>query len=169
LSAGNYTLLAMAHGASGETLAEVYDLDAPPSDSSASRMINLSTLQQLSSANPAVTAGLVVGGSNARQLLIRGVGPGLAAFGVATPLPDPVLAVFTGSRVIASMTPTLYNQQQVAAASTITATATGVGAFAASSEDAAVLVTLPPGAYTVQVSSRSQNSGSVLIELYEVP
>ena len=35
--------------------------------------------------------------------------------------------------------------------------------------DSAALVTLPPGAYTVQVDSTSHVGGTVLVEIYEVP
>ncbi len=47
-----------------------------------------------------------------------------------------------------------------------------MGAFAwgsASSKDSAILVTLPPGAYTAQVSGASGDTGVALVELYEVP
>jgi hypothetical protein len=45
-----------------------------------------------------------------------------------------------------------------------------VGAFAlpAGSADAAILVTLQPGAYTVQVSSGDGSSGLALVEVYDV-
>jgi hypothetical protein len=46
-----------------------------------------------------------------------------------------------------------------------------VGAFALAtqSRDAAVLATLPPGSYTVQVSGASGGTGVALVEVYEVP
>lgn len=46
-----------------------------------------------------------------------------------------------------------------------------VGAFALSrgSADACVAITLPPGAYTAQVTSFDGVAGKVLLELYELP
>jgi hypothetical protein len=47
-----------------------------------------------------------------------------------------------------------------------------VGAFAwnvLSSQDSAILVTLPPGQYTAQVSGSSGDTGVALVEIYEVP
>jgi hypothetical protein len=35
--------------------------------------------------------------------------------------------------------------------------------------DSAVLLSLPPGAYTAQVKSASSTGGSALVEVYEVP
>ena len=46
-----------------------------------------------------------------------------------------------------------------------------VGAFAipASSRDAALLATLQPGSYSVQVSAPAGTGGLVIAEVYEVP
>ncbi|MFM8337426.1 MAG: hypothetical protein ACKODK_17855, partial [Opitutaceae bacterium] len=47
-----------------------------------------------------------------------------------------------------------------------------VGAFrlaGTESRDAALLLTLEPGAYTVQASNLARAAGSVLLEVYEVP
>ena len=48
-----------------------------------------------------------------------------------------------------------------------------VGAFALDTDkpgwDSALLITLPPGAYTAQVSGRHDETGIVLLEVYEVP
>ena len=49
--------------------------------------------------------------------------------------------------------------------------AKGVGAFgfAPGSGDCALLVTLLPGSYTVQVSGVNNTTGVALVEVYEVP
>jgi hypothetical protein len=96
-------------------------------------------------------------------VLIRGVGPALEVKGV---LADPRLQIFSGPTVIAQ------NDNWSTPASTgdatpqeITDAAQTVGAFslAAGSKDAAVILTLAPGASTAQVS------GVALIEIYESP
>lgn len=54
----------------------------------------------------------------------------------------------------------------------ITEAASAVFAFTwtnPSSADSAVLLTLPPGSYTAQVSSVSGVSGTALVEVYEDP
>ena len=54
----------------------------------------------------------------------------------------------------------------------ITAANIASGAFqfsSTSSKDSAVLLTLQPGAYTVQAASASGVTGVTLIEVYEVP
>ena len=56
-------------------------------------------------------------------------------------------------------------------ASALESTAVTVGAFplAGGSKDAALLVTLAPGAYTAQVSGFDGATGVALVEVYEVP
>jgi hypothetical protein len=46
-----------------------------------------------------------------------------------------------------------------------------VGAFALDQDgaDAALLITLNPGAYTVQVAGVGETTGTSLVEIYEVP
>ena len=52
-----------------------------------------------------------------------------------------------------------------------TAAFASVGAFGlpSGSGDAAVLVRLPPGGYTVTVSGVANTTGNVLVEIYDVP
>jgi hypothetical protein len=53
----------------------------------------------------------------------------------------------------------------------ISSIASLVGAFTwgpSASPDSAILVTLPPGAYTAEVSGASGDSGMALVEVYEV-
>ena len=54
---------------------------------------------------------------------------------------------------------------------TLTAEFTQVGAFPldATSRDAALVVTLPPGAYSAQVTGQEGTSGIALVEIYELP
>ena len=47
--------------------------------------------------------------------------------------------------------------------------ATGAFPLKANSADTALLLTLPPGTYTLQVGGRERTTGIALIELYAVP
>jgi hypothetical protein len=48
-------------------------------------------------------------------------------------------------------------------------TQTGAFGLSAGSKDAALLGTLPPGAYTAQVSGVNATTGVALVEVYEIP
>jgi hypothetical protein len=80
-------------------------------------------------------------------------------------LADPQLALYSGSTLLDSNGGWGGNAD-------IANAAAAVGAFAwasASSADSAILITLPPGAYTAQVSGAAGDTGVALIEVYEVP
>jgi hypothetical protein len=150
---------------SGVALAEAYDTDTSPPSFSGPRAINFSCRSQTAPGDGKLIAGFVVEGGNSKRVLIRGVGPSLAGFGVTGALPDPVLALYSGGSVIATA------GTGWAADPTLGATFSFVGAFGlpAGSQDAAMTLTLSPGAYTVQVLSRTGASGVALVEIYEVP
>jgi hypothetical protein len=131
-------------------------------------LLNASTRGRTGPGADALILGFVVG-TDAKQLLVRGVGPALGAFGIAAAA-DPKITVYdrTG-RIVAE------NDNWSAAGATATAALTAAagktGAFplAAASLDAALLVTLPPGAYTVQLGATAGAAGVALVEVYEVP
>ena len=100
-------------------------------------------------------------------LLLRGAGPSLVQFGLTGTLGDPVLALYDGqSRSLGA------NDDWASVAPQLAASGASVGAYAftAGSKDSAVLATLAPGAYTVQVTPASgTGAGTALIEIYELP
>jgi hypothetical protein len=134
------------------------------SNSSPTVFANVSTRGYVSSTQTFI-GGFVIEGTGPRTVLIRADGPVLGAFGVPSPLADPVLTVFdNGGAVIATNTGWATNMNPT----TISAAAIEVGAFALPnpSPDSALLLTLPPGAYTAQITSAKGNSGIALFEAY---
>jgi alkaline phosphatase D len=130
-------------------------------------LVNLAARGRISSSADTLIAGFVVGGRTPRNILMRGVGPSLAAFGVTDAIPQPMLALFRGSTLLAS-----NENWGLADAGRLTAAFDRVGAFrflSTASRDAALYLTLEPGSYTVQASSANGALGSVLLEVYEVP
>ncbi len=105
-----------------------------------------------------------VKGSASRRVLVRGVGPALAKFGVTGVLETPTLTVFQGDRLVAQ------NDGWQASAAEVTAASAASGAFAleAGSKDAAVVLTLAPGSYSAVVSGAGGLSGAALVEVYEL-
>jgi rhamnogalacturonan endolyase len=161
LAPGGYTahIVAGAAGAApGVALVEIYALAG-----SAGRLANLSTRARAGTAAETLILGFVLEGAGASQLLVRAVGPGLAPFGVGGVLADPRLQVFRGTDRLAENDDWEVNSR-VSAVATST-----LGAFAlpAGSKDAALLLTLSPGAYTVQVDARTSAGGIALVELYD--
>ena len=162
MPAGAYTIqITTPTNQPGVGLAELYELD------SNGRTVNLSTRARVRTGDGVLIGGFVVQGPAYKRMLIRAVGPTLAAFGVTEALADPVLTVYSGQQVVA-----INDQWQTGEnASAVVAAGQTAGAFAlaAGSQDAAMLITLPPGAYTVEVKGKSDTEGIALLEIYEVP
>src|SRR5205814_5787066 len=133
----------------GIVLVEVYDTTSG-TQLVTEQIVNISTRGFVGIADDAIMAGFVISGNTPKRLLIRGVGPGLVAFGVPGTLEDPVLKLYAkdGANPIAQNndwgTPQPINVTQVPATATeITAASSSVGAFpfAVGSKDAAIIIT----------------------------
>jgi len=161
LAPGNYTIQVIdPRGVGGVALAEIYDAGT----GAGSRLVNVSSRGAAGVGGDALISGFVVAGGAAQRVLLRGVGPGLAQFTVGTVATDPSIALFDAiGRELGS------NDNWVASVPQISTAAAQAGAFALTggSRDAAVLATLPAGAYTVHVSSGSGN-GAALLEIYDL-
>lgn len=172
LAPGAFTaVISGASGDSGIALGEVYAAPPAPSGAPAApRLINLSGRAEVGAAGSVLIAGFVIEGTAAETVLIRASGPALAAFGVSGALADPELQLF---RSEADGTSTLLSSDAGWKADPVLgAAAASVGAFswgASATPDSSLLVTLPPGAYTVEVSGVSGDDGVALAEVYEVP
>ncbi len=163
LGAGAYSAVVGAGGGSGVTLLEVYDTDA--ADSSA-RLVNASTRAFVGTGEQVLIPGFVISGVGTVKLLLRAVGPTLANLGVAGALADPQMTLFQSSTTIGAND----NWSTAANASEVAAAATQSGAFtlATGSRDAALLVNLGAGNYTVTVSGVGNTTGTALVEIYVV-
>jgi hypothetical protein len=104
-------------------------------------------------------------------MLVRAVGPGLVQFGLSGALRRPLLSVLDerGGSVAQNS-----NWSAGAEAAAITQASVEAGAFpltaaADGTADAALLLNLAPGNYTVQVTGADGSTGVALLEIYEVP
>jgi uncharacterized delta-60 repeat protein len=177
LPPGPYTLQVFDRsGAGGVVLTEVYDASESPL-TDAQRLVNISARGSVSPGAGALIGGFVVSGSSTKSVLIRGVGPGLAAYGVMGCLANPVLSVHDASGNLVAQNLSWSSQvvagpyQASVDAAGIAAADKSVGAFplASGSADTALIVNLPPGAYTFEVTSASNSTGQALGEVYELP
>ncbi|HEU5081551.1 MAG TPA: MBG domain-containing protein [Opitutaceae bacterium] len=176
LNPGAYTMLVIDGGQTGTVLAEVYDASAQNAGEF-QRLINISSRGMVDSNGGPLIGGFIIAGNSPKKVLIRAAGPALAPYGVAGFLADPKLKVYDGDGTVVAQnddwgTPaTVQAGQTAASASAISATTQAIGAFAfaPASKDAALVVTLAPGAHTAVVSGLPGASGVALIEIYEVP
>jgi hypothetical protein len=163
LPPGSYTAQVVSAGPSGIALIELYDGDT----SLASRLINVSARTQVGTGANILIAGLVITGTAPKTVLVRAVGPTLAAFGVSGTLANPQVSVLRGTDSVGSNDDWWTGD----GATRLPPVFSSVGAFplAAQSRDAALVASLAPGAYTVQVSGVGGTTGIALVEVYEAP
>lgn len=168
LQPGAYTVVVTgATSATGLGLVEVYETDTN------NVLLNLSTRGNVGTGDQILIAGFVVAGTGApRQVLLRGVGPGLANKGVSSPMADPKIILYNSFGVAMASnddwgTPATAND---VSASVLSSAATQIGAssLAAGSKDSAMIATLAPGAYSVQLSGANSTTGVALAEIYDV-
>ncbi|WP_221031770.1 hypothetical protein [Actomonas aquatica] len=177
LAPGVYTLHVNHTGAGGIAIAEIYDAAENP-NSEYQRLVNISSRGDVTSGEGVLIGGFIVTGNSPKRVLVRGIGPGLAAQGVSGVLMDPQVKVYNADRQVVAAnddwqtaTP-VFAGQRTATATEITTANTTLGAFALAdgAADAGLIVTLAPGAYTVELSASADGEqGNALIEIYELP
>jgi NHL repeat len=162
-SAGAYTSqLSGLSGTTGVGLAEIYDADT---GTPTARLINISARASVGTGSNILIAGFVISGNTPEKVVVRGIGPTLSQFGVTGSLATPQLVLYDSGNNALQVNNTWGGGPA------LTQAFAQVGAFAlpSGSADAAILVTLPPGAYTAELSGVSAATGVGLAEVYEVP
>ncbi|MBL9213126.1 MAG: hypothetical protein JNL92_21875 [Opitutaceae bacterium] len=131
------------------------------------RITNLAIRSQAGTGDNTLIVGFAIGGggpSGNKPVLIRGVGPTLAAFNVGGVLADPKLEIFSGQTRIQENDDWAGNAQ-------IATVAGQVGAFAygaPTSKDAAIYnPNISPGSYTVAITGNGGTTGVALAEIYD--
>jgi hypothetical protein len=160
LAPNSYTAqLSGANGGTGIALVELYDADT---STTAAKLANVSARSEVGTGNNILIAGFSISGTASKTLLIRAVGPALSAFGVTGALTDPKLELFGSNGKIQE------NDNWDVQARTLFSR-TGAFDLPTASRDAVLVVTLPPGNYTAQVSGVGNATGVALVEVYDVP
>jgi hypothetical protein len=138
--------------------------ETPVIAGSANKFVNISTRGFAGLGEQVLTAGFVIPAGQAQTVLVRGVGPTLAGFGVAGVLMDPVLEVYRAG----NPTPIATNDNWSGTQPATLASQVGAFALQAASLDAVLVLNLEPGAYTVQVKGKGTATGVAIVEVYEV-
>jgi sugar lactone lactonase YvrE len=126
-------------------------------------LLNISTRGFIRGGNDNLIAGFVIGGTGpvGTSILIRALGPSLTTFGITDPLPDPVIELRDASGTLLASNNDWKDSQQAA----ITATPLEPS----NDRESAILTTLRGGAFTAIVGSATGESGTVVVEVYNLP
>ena len=121
---------------------------------------NISTRSLIGTGDRVQIAGFIITGNETKRVLLRGIGPSLTALGVPAALQDPVLELYTSSGALLFSNDNWRGSQQISIAAT--------GLQPSDDREAAMVMTLQPGSYTVVHSGKNGTTGNALIELYEL-
>ena len=149
---------------------------------SAPPLVNCSNRSFVRAGGTAFT-GFVIANGASRAVLVRASGPSLIQFGVNDALRNPTLTIFNAATNAAVSANDDWSPEDrsnapggssgfTGRADAIKRTGALVGAFSLveNSNDAAMILSLPPGSYIAQVSSpEAVDSGQALIEVYILP
>lgn len=162
LPPGGYTAhVTGKSGTGGAALIEAYEADE---GATTGRFVNISTRAEVRTADEIMIAGFIIGGTSPKKVLIRASGPALNDFGLSSTLADPMLTVNSSQGQVAQNDD--WGTDDQTAIDTAVAQ-TGAFAWKRGSKDAAVVLTLLPGAYTALVRGKNGGTGLALIEVYE--
>jgi hypothetical protein len=166
LPAGNYTAIVRGvNNTIGVALVEVYDL----SPESNSILRNISTRGFVQTGDDVMIGGFILAGTEAKNVIVRGIGPELTQYGVPHALVDPTLE--------------LYDATGTLIASNDNWTTTIIGGIITSDQvrdirnsgyapgdrrESALIATLPPGNYTAIVRGVNNTTGVALVEVYDL-
>jgi hypothetical protein len=154
---GSYTaVLSGVNGAAGVALIEAYDLTPGPS----SRLANISTRGKVETGDNVMIGGFILGGDDTTPVVVRGIGPSLANFGIGAALADPMLEVHDGNGGLVAVDDDWREYQA--------GPLTEVGLAPTDDRESAMLLVLPAGPYTAIVRGKNNGTGVGLVEVYNL-
>ena len=124
------------------------------------KAVNIATRVFVDTGERVPVAGFIVTGESTKRVLIRGIGPSLAANGVPNPLADPTLTLFDS----AGKERQRNNNWRDSQAAEISAT----GLAPQNNLESAIVVSLTPGPYTAVLAGQNGGTGNGLIEVYDL-
>jgi hypothetical protein len=166
LPPGNYT--AIVRGVSstmGVSLVEVYDL----SPGVQSVLSNVSTRSLVETGDNVIIGGFIIQGTQPKDVIIRGIGPELSQYGVATPLADPTLELHDANETVIASND---NWQHTIIGGIVTddqvQNIQNSGHAPGDASESAIIANLPPGNYTAIVHGVNNTTGVALVEVYDL-
>jgi hypothetical protein len=154
LSPGSYSAVVSGVGlSSGVGLFELYDLTPD-----AGRVANISTRGRVETGDEVMIGGFILSSQIPNKVIVRAIGPSLASLGVKGVLADPVLELYDSYGTLLESNDNWRSTQEMEIqATSIPPT---------DNREAALVITLAPGAYSTIVRGANSGTGVALVEVY---
>ena len=157
LAPGSYTVILQGQNSgTGIGLVEAYDLES----ASQSSLANTSTRGLVATGDDILIGGFIVGNGGSDTVVVRAIGPSLAAAGVVNPLADPTLDLYDVNGVVLRSDDNWRDSQEPLIQST--------GLAPTNDAESAIIRSLTPGSYTAVVRGKDGGTGVALVEVYNL-
>jgi hypothetical protein len=154
LAPGSYTaVVSGVNNTVGTGIVDAYDL----SPASPARLANVATRGLIQPGDQLMIAGFIIQTGDVRAV-IRAIGPSLTAFGINNALPDTTLQLRDVNGTIVRENDDWQSHQK--------AELEAAGLQPGNLLEAAIVATIPPGQYTVQVRGKPESTGIGVVEIY---
>ncbi|MDQ3082523.1 MAG: glycoside hydrolase, partial [Gemmatimonadota bacterium] len=164
LAPGSYTAIVRGkQNTTGVALVEAYDLERTGN----SRLANISSRGVAGTGENVIIGGIIIGagkgvnGTGTARILIRGIGPSLFGSGITGALLNPELQLVNSNGSSLAFNDDWKQTQQAEIEAT--------GVPPGDEREAAIIATLPRGAYTAVLRGKDSTTGVALIESYDLP
>lgn len=126
-----------------------------------SHLANISTRMNVGTNDNVLIGGFIISGSQPKKLILRAIGPSLAATGLPDTMSDPTLELYASDgRKIAE------NDDWQSSAQAPQIAATGIAPTA--QKESALIATVPAGSYTAVLRGSGNTQGIAIVEAYEL-
>jgi hypothetical protein len=132
---------------------EVYDLDSAVD----SKLANISTRACVQTVDNVLIGGLIVVGSSAANVIVRGIGPSLTVPGA---MADPTLELRDASGTLLASNDNWRSTQETAIINT--------GVAPTRDAESAIVTSFAPGSYTAIVRGANGTTGVAVVEVYQL-
>ena len=165
-AAGSYTCVVTSAGGSSMTSAASLGVETSGTPGAVS---SLSSRAFVGTGDDILIGGFYISGSTSATVLVQAIGPALASYNVTGTLQHPALTIHQSQNgkdvVLDSNTGWGSNPVLLAAA----AAAYAQPVLTPGSADSELLLTLPPGGYTAEVTGADGGTGVALCAIYQLP
>jgi uncharacterized repeat protein (TIGR03803 family) len=128
------------------------------------QLVNIATRMRVLTDENVLIGGFIITGTDAKKVIIRGLGPSLGSVGIADPLANPTVELHQGDAILAMNDNWKTRSDGTSQQAEIEAT----GIPPTNESESALVATLDPGAYTVILAGKDQGTGIGVVEIYDV-
>jgi len=159
LQPGTYTaIVAGTNQTTGLALAEIYDVNSTAD----SQLANISTRGIVREGNNRIIGGFILVGETRTDVVVRGIGPSLAQFGLSPVLADPTL------RLVDENGSTIQSNDDWQDDPSDAAILNLLGLGLQDPRESGIFVSLPPGFYTAILFGVDDGIGLGAVEIYNL-